>query len=278
MTTTDLETRTHPVTRFASRVHTVLDDLRETPAWSMTPDEQRAPWSTWPCGGPDRGAPAQGPRRRRHRRRRSGVRRNLDGCLAGAGDPAHPQRGKRRRAAGPVARGCSHLHARRPGRRAARRGPGPRRGPGGRRPAGVRRPRRPGPGREAPPAPRGAARRRCPQAPGPAPSRRPRPGGRRRGRGAAARRRGAHGRAVDVPPAQRQRRRHPHRPLQARRPARRHAPQGAARVLLDAARSVPRTGGVLAAPSCWAGRSAASSSACPRTGCPAREVCPRPWS
>ena len=42
MTTTDLETRTHPVARFASRVHTVLDDLRETPAWSMTPDEQRA--------------------------------------------------------------------------------------------------------------------------------------------------------------------------------------------------------------------------------------------
>ena len=42
MTTTDLETRTHPVARFASRVHAVLDDLRETPAWSMTPDEQRA--------------------------------------------------------------------------------------------------------------------------------------------------------------------------------------------------------------------------------------------
>jgi hypothetical protein len=41
MTTTDLETRTHPVARFASRVHAVLDDLRETPAWSMTPDEQR---------------------------------------------------------------------------------------------------------------------------------------------------------------------------------------------------------------------------------------------
>jgi Domain of unknown function (DUF222) len=41
MTTTDHETRTHPVARFASRVHAVLDDLRETPAWSMTPDEQR---------------------------------------------------------------------------------------------------------------------------------------------------------------------------------------------------------------------------------------------
>ena len=42
MTTTDLETRTHPVARFVSRVHTVLDDLREAPIWSMTPDEQRA--------------------------------------------------------------------------------------------------------------------------------------------------------------------------------------------------------------------------------------------
>jgi hypothetical protein len=42
MTTTDVETRTHPVVRFAARVHVVLDDLRETPAWSMTPGEQRA--------------------------------------------------------------------------------------------------------------------------------------------------------------------------------------------------------------------------------------------
>ena len=42
MTTTDLETRTHPVARFAARVHVVLDGLREAPAWSMTPDEQRA--------------------------------------------------------------------------------------------------------------------------------------------------------------------------------------------------------------------------------------------
>ena len=42
MTTTDVETRTHPVVRFVDRVHAVLDDLRETPAWSMTPDEQRA--------------------------------------------------------------------------------------------------------------------------------------------------------------------------------------------------------------------------------------------
>jgi hypothetical protein len=42
MTTTDVEIRTHPVVRFAAFVHVVLDDLRETPAWSMTPGEQRA--------------------------------------------------------------------------------------------------------------------------------------------------------------------------------------------------------------------------------------------
>ena len=41
MTTADLETRTHPVVRFASRVHAVLDDLGEASAWAMTLDEQR---------------------------------------------------------------------------------------------------------------------------------------------------------------------------------------------------------------------------------------------
>jgi hypothetical protein len=37
-----LEFLTDSVAGFASRVHSVLDDLRETPIWSMTPAEQRA--------------------------------------------------------------------------------------------------------------------------------------------------------------------------------------------------------------------------------------------
>src|SRR3954467_15135491 len=42
MTTTDVETRAPPAGRCPPRAHAMLDDLRETPAWSMTPDEQRA--------------------------------------------------------------------------------------------------------------------------------------------------------------------------------------------------------------------------------------------
>jgi uncharacterized protein DUF222 len=41
-TTTGLESRAHPIARFFSRVHQVVDGLAGVPAWSMTADQQRA--------------------------------------------------------------------------------------------------------------------------------------------------------------------------------------------------------------------------------------------
>jgi hypothetical protein len=40
-TTIRTESQAHPITRFSSRVHQVLDGLVGAPAWSMTPEEQR---------------------------------------------------------------------------------------------------------------------------------------------------------------------------------------------------------------------------------------------
>ncbi len=41
MSTTGMESSGHPITRFTGRIHEVLDGLADTPAWSMTPTEQR---------------------------------------------------------------------------------------------------------------------------------------------------------------------------------------------------------------------------------------------
>ncbi|QWZ09664.1 HNH endonuclease [Nocardioides panacis] len=41
-TTIRTEDQAHPIARFSTRVHQVLDGLASAPAWSMTPDEQRA--------------------------------------------------------------------------------------------------------------------------------------------------------------------------------------------------------------------------------------------
>lgn len=41
-TTTGLESRVHPIARFSAGLHRGLDVLAGSPAWSMTPDEQRA--------------------------------------------------------------------------------------------------------------------------------------------------------------------------------------------------------------------------------------------
>ena len=41
-TTIRTESRAHPIARFSTRVHQVLDGLVGSPAWSMTPAEQRA--------------------------------------------------------------------------------------------------------------------------------------------------------------------------------------------------------------------------------------------
>jgi len=41
MTSTQLPTRTHPIAAFGTRLHEVLDTLRDAPAWAMTPAEQR---------------------------------------------------------------------------------------------------------------------------------------------------------------------------------------------------------------------------------------------
>ncbi len=40
-TTIRTESQAHPIARFSSRVHQVLDGLTDAPAWSMTPAEQR---------------------------------------------------------------------------------------------------------------------------------------------------------------------------------------------------------------------------------------------
>src|SRR4051812_42042789 len=164
MTTTDVETRTHPVVRFVDRVHAVLDDLRETPAWSMTPDEQHAA-----LVDPTRAEAWMAALRLRV----LAAADTADVAAASAATStsawlAQATRRTRSTAHADVLLSRSledaHIATRdAPGGRAARRGPGPRGGPGGRRPAGVRRRRRPGPRREAPPVPRGAARRRRPQ-------------------------------------------------------------------------------------------------------------------
>ena len=41
-TTVDQQTRVHPIARFATRAREVIGTLADAPAWSMTPDEQRA--------------------------------------------------------------------------------------------------------------------------------------------------------------------------------------------------------------------------------------------
>ncbi len=41
MSTTGMESSGHPITRSTGRIHQVLDGLADTPAWSMTPTEQR---------------------------------------------------------------------------------------------------------------------------------------------------------------------------------------------------------------------------------------------
>ena len=96
--TTGLEPHGHPIARFATRLHHVLDELTEIPAWSMTPDRatDRA-GRPRPRRGPPRRAPAPGPRRRRHRRHRRRLRRHLHRSLGRAPHPDHPPRCARRR-------------------------------------------------------------------------------------------------------------------------------------------------------------------------------------